>query len=192
MESISLGIPAMYAPAYRIGTKPAMSCRSAGPSSKNLQSKGKTVALEKDEKKDAQPQAEQRGGERAGNKGGGKLSKKEAGQAAELVKTGGEEQPLGKRLALQEVPEAEQDGWTVQQGAAPVEPDALPGQVFVVSQLPDPDVQRAAGIDPVQQNAGLIVLDEEENLQHPSGLEPSDAVLSTKVVEGVVAPAERM
>lgn len=53
-------------------------------------------------------------------------------------------------------------GWTVQQGAAPAGVEPIPGTVVTVDELPDPAVQKAAGINPLQANAGLNVVNTEE------------------------------
>jgi hypothetical protein len=66
-------------------------------------------------------------------------------------------------------------GWTAQQGPAPKAPDAIPGQVFVPRQLPDPTVQRAWGIDPDLHKAGLEVVSDEVGLSHPGGPEADEA-----------------
>lgn len=106
-----------------------------------------------------------------------------AGEPARVTKT-----ESGK-IALKE---PKRDGWTAQQGGTPPEDLHLPGQVFVKDQLPDPDVQRAWGIDPDLQNAGLTVLDGGEALKHPSGPEPSDVVVATGVVSGDLRKPDRM
>lgn len=71
-------------------------------------------------------------------------------------------------------------GWTAQSGTEGAWNDATgvwdsdpnqnqPGQVFHVSQLPDPEVARAAGIPPQNIPPNLVVEDEEEAYTHPQG-----------------------
>jgi len=42
-----------------------------------------------------------------------------------------------------------------------VAPEDRPGQVIRPEELPDPEVQRAHGIDPEQYKAGLVILGED-------------------------------
>jgi len=59
-------------------------------------------------------------------------------------------------------------GWTVQQGAAPEGVVPAPGNVVLPHELPDPEAQVRAGIDPVQANAGIVVaadVDEQRRLR---------------------------
>jgi hypothetical protein len=75
-------------------------------------------------------------------------------------------------------------GWTVQHGTKYENVDAIPGQVFVPAQLPDPAAQRAIGVDPATHNAGLVVLSPEEAAKHPGGPEGDDRLAGTGVYEG--------
>jgi hypothetical protein len=75
-------------------------------------------------------------------------------------------------------------GWTVQTGAKYENVDAIPGQVFVQAQLPDPAAQRAIGVDPATHNAGLVVVTPEEAAKHPGGPEADDRLAGTSVYEG--------
>ncbi|RZU36056.1 hypothetical protein EV284_3543 [Streptomyces sp. BK022] len=77
-------------------------------------------------------------------------------------------------------------GWTVQSGVKFENTDAVPGQVFVQAQLPDPAAQVAAGIDPATANAGLVVLSQEEAAKHPGGPEADDRLAGTAVYEGTI------
>jgi hypothetical protein len=59
-------------------------------------------------------------------------------------------------------------GWTVQQGAAPEGVTPAPGNVVLPHELPDPEAQLLAGIDPIQANAGVVVaadVDEQRRLR---------------------------
>lgn len=59
-------------------------------------------------------------------------------------------------------------GWTVQQGAAPEGITPAPGNVVLPHELPDPEAQLLAGIDPIQANAGVVVaadVDEQRRLR---------------------------
>ena len=49
--------------------------------------------------------------------------------------------------------------WTVQSDKPFVDEIGVPGQAFVTEQLPRPEEQIAAGIDPVAHAAGLVVVD---------------------------------
>lgn len=63
--------------------------------------------------------------------------------------------------------------WTVQSGRPFYEGVSEVGQAFVKAQLPDRKVQKAAGIDPDQQTAGLVVLDDDNATKDVvSGPEP--------------------
>lgn len=159
--------------------KPEKSNRPVGPYSPRQ--KGNPVAADKNEKQ----------GQKQEQQGGETVTAKEQGERVEVVKAEGDG-IVAERLEMKSKVLAPGEGWTVQQGGHPPEAVSFPGQVFVASQLPDPEVQKAAGIDPVQQNAGLIVLDDDKNLQHPSGLEPSDVVLATHLVEGEVRKPDRL
>jgi hypothetical protein len=75
-------------------------------------------------------------------------------------------------------------GWTVQHGTKYENTDAIPGQVFVQAQLPDPAAQRAIGVDPATHNAGLVVLTPEEAAKHPGGPEADDRLTGTGVYAG--------
>jgi len=65
-------------------------------------------------------------------------------------------------------------GWTVGSGTpAPEALDSTPGQVFSLSELPDPEVALSAGFVPQRIPADLIIGDGEV---HPQGPEPSTVV----------------
>lgn len=88
-------------------------------------------------------------------------------------------------------------GWTAQMGAAPARDLEVPGQVIVPEQLPDPEVQRAAGIDPEQHKAGLVIADYSEAKTLPGGPEPLEALrlgltgdFKKKMPDALVAEAE--
>lgn len=74
-------------------------------------------------------------------------------------------------------------GWTVQQGPALPSEETLPGQVFHVSQLPDPERQaRELGPDYPElyknvngaPNPELVIEDRKEAELHPQGPEPHE------------------
>jgi hypothetical protein len=67
-------------------------------------------------------------------------------------------------------------GWSVQSSAAFKVQSSVPGQVFVIGQLPNPQVQADAGFHPESHNSGLIVVSAEEAATHPGGPEPADKV----------------
>lgn len=77
-------------------------------------------------------------------------------------------------------------GWTVQSGSKFENTDAVPGQVFVQAQLPDPTAQAAAGIDPAAANARLVVVTPEQAAAHPGGPEADDRLFGTAVYEGTI------
>jgi hypothetical protein len=77
-------------------------------------------------------------------------------------------------------------GWTVQHGTQFENTEAVPGQVFVAAQLPDPEAQRSIGLDPATSNAGLIVLTDEEAAGHPGGPEAHDRLAGTATYAGTV------
>jgi hypothetical protein len=77
-------------------------------------------------------------------------------------------------------------GWTVQHGTQFQNTDAVPGQVFVAAQLPDPQAQRSIGLDPSLSNAGLIVVNDDEAAKHPGGPEAHDRLAGTTVYKGTV------
>lgn len=63
--------------------------------------------------------------------------------------------------------------WTVQSDRPYLAYQNEVGQAFVKAQLPDREVQKAAGIDPDQQTAGLVVLDDDSATKDvASGPEP--------------------
>ncbi len=96
-----------------------------------------------------------------------KLAKENRENAVERIATSG--------VGVDKVQGDHTYGWTSQQGPAPAAPDAIPGQVFVPRQLPDPEVQQAWGIDPVAHAAGLEVVSDEVGLSHPGGPEADEA-----------------
>lgn len=66
--------------------------------------------------------------------------------------------------------------WTAQSSGSYLAPQSEVGQAFVKAQLPDRKVQKAAGIDPDQQTAGLVVLDDDNATKDViSGPEPWEA-----------------
>lgn len=66
--------------------------------------------------------------------------------------------------------------WTVQQGRPYLDYQPEVGQAFVKAQLPDREVQKAAGIDPDQWAAGVVVLDDDGATEDVfSGPEPWEA-----------------
>lgn len=67
--------------------------------------------------------------------------------------------------------------WTVQSDAPYVDRAARPGQAFVAEQLPRPEEQVAAGIDPEAHAAGLTVVDRKPK---DAALTPDD-VLSGRI-----------
>lgn len=72
-------------------------------------------------------------------------------------------------------------GWTAQSGEGyAVDPNTeLPGQMFVRSQLPDPEIAKAAGLRP-QTVPEYLILDDEEAYAHPQGPEPGELVRAAK------------
>lgn len=84
-------------------------------------------------------------------------------------------------------------GWSVQSDQAFKVESLVPGQVFTVGQLPDPNVQAAAGFHPESHNAGLVVVSDEEAATHPGGPEPADLVAlaanKVDVTAGTTTPA---
>lgn len=64
-------------------------------------------------------------------------------------------------------------GWTAQHGTALPDEARTANQKFVESQLPDPDVARAAGIHP-QNIPEHLVLSDDEAFSHPLGPEPGE------------------
>jgi hypothetical protein len=73
--------------------------------------------------------------------------------------------------------------WTVQSDTPFEITSTIPGQVFIVGQLPVPALQVAAGIDPASSNAGLVVVTDAEAAAHPGGPEPTDNVLLNTPVD---------
>lgn len=68
------------------------------------------------------------------------------------------------------------ESWTVQSDSPYYARQSEVGQAFVKAQLPDRKVQKAAGIDPDQQTAGLVVLDDDGATKDvASGPEPWEA-----------------
>ena len=66
--------------------------------------------------------------------------------------------------------------WTVQSDRSYVDYQSEVGQAFTKAQLPNREVQKAAGIDPDQWAAGLVVLDDDEATKDVvSGPEPWEA-----------------
>lgn len=81
--------------------------------------------------------------------------------------------------------------WTVQSGNGIPDPHAIPGQVFVPAQLPNPEAQAAHGMDPSLVNAGLVVLADEEAANHPGGPESYDPLAGTAAYAGTANAAAR-
>lgn len=80
-------------------------------------------------------------------------------------------------------------GWTAQSGRGYVHDEGAPGQTFTEDQLPNPEVQRASGIDPdvYRGQHGLWV--EPTTGVHPkfvgteTGVAPEDAIDKNGYVE---------
>ncbi len=50
----------------------------------------------------------------------------------------------------------------MQQGPQPSSNEDIPGAVFLRTELPDPQAQLAGGVNPALSNAGLVVVDTED------------------------------
>lgn len=68
------------------------------------------------------------------------------------------------------------DGWTIQQGLAPVAPETIPGNVVTADELPYASALEKQGVDPKQYFANLHIVAGEDEKAVARGEKPGDFV----------------
>ncbi len=74
-------------------------------------------------------------------------------------------------------------GWSAQQGVAPQAPEAVPGNVVTVAELPYESSLKEQGINPAQYQAGLYIADGPDQKAAIKRERVADRVAEVKAVE---------